>query len=383
MSDNKFLSLYIHIPFCKKKCLYCDFLSFPASKELMDDYFKALYDEVRSSSDKYKDYDIVSVFIGGGTPSFPDAAYIDRLMEILFSSFNINKNAEISMELNPGTASLEKLQTYRKAGINRLSIGTQSLDDAALKAIGRIHDSKTFYETYENARCAGFENINVDIMSALPGQSVSEYMDTVKKVAELHPEHISAYSLIIEEGTPFYDMDLDLPSEDDDRQMYHETRDFLEEHGYHRYEISNYAKNSTDEKYECFHNKVYWTRGNYLGLGLGASSMVENCRWKNIDDISKYIESPFGNCEDYQELSKDETMEEFMFLGLRLTKGVDVIAFKEQFNKDIEEVYGDVISRYQNLGLLEYDSTLKHTHLRLTTKGLDVANTVMADFLLG
>ncbi|SFP58881.1 oxygen-independent coproporphyrinogen-3 oxidase [Butyrivibrio proteoclasticus] len=383
------LSLYVHIPFCVKKCLYCDFLSFPASGEMIKSYFEALRREIAISSQKYVDYDVKSIFFGGGTPSFVHSQEIYDTLRIIIKSFNVTEGAEISIEANPASAMREKLFLYREAGFNRLSIGAQSLNDEELKKIGRVHDSRMFYETYENARSAGFENINIDIMSALPDQSLGSYLDTVKKVIGLKPEHISAYSLIVEEGTPFYNMDLNLPSEELDREMYHETKNLLAKSGYHRYEISNYA--STAET-ECFHNKVYWRRGNYLGLGLGASSMVKNTRWSNITDMKQYkkaFESAvvLEHKENVQVLSKQEQMEEFMFLGLRLVEGVELKKFQELFECDIFDVYSETIDKYTQMGLLEiYDHKngdgSKEKWLHLTDRGLDVSNTVMADFLL-
>ena len=374
----KQLSIYVHVPFCVKKCLYCDFLSFNAGEELVKKYFGALNKEIQVSAEKYRDYEIRSVFFGGGTPSFVDGKYINDCLLNIKENFSVCQDAEISIEVNPASAIRHKLESYRAAGFNRISIGAQSLNDEELKRIGRAHNSKAFYETFENARKAGFSNINIDVMSALPGQSLESYMDTLKRVVSLRPEHISAYSLIIEEGTPFYDMELDLPGEETDRLMYHETKKFLEQHRYHRYEISNYAQG---KEHECFHNKVYWTRGNYLGVGIGAASMVENVRWSNVRSIDEYIQKIDNSLEVRLEIDRldiKSRMEEFMFLGLRLVEGVSIHEFSRLFDKDIFAVYGDVISKYSDLGLLE----LKTGYLRLTEKGLDVSNTVMADFLL-
>ncbi len=432
---SKKLAIYVHIPFCVRKCNYCDFLSFYAKKELMDSYFRALEKEIELRSQVYgcggtdKEGVVVrSIFFGGGTPSFADVDDVCAILRRIKEKFVVSEDAEISIEVNPASAMRDKLFFYKAAGFNRISIGCQTLDDDELKVLGRAHTSDMFFETYENARSAGFENINVDVMSALPGQSLESYMSTLRKVVELRPEHISAYSLIIEEGTPFYDMDLNLPGEDLDREMYHETKRFLAENGYHRYEISNYAISSkkcdiqeTSERqnieveetelgtdYECRHNKVYWRRGNYLGLGIGAASMVDNVRWSNIRDIREYIDvlnvrdSEAGNAsrtiqktlngisaderyelisritEDKQELSTESQMEEFMFLGLRLVQGVSVQEFKLTFGREITDVYGEVIDKYLDIGLLEYSDD----NLRLTDKGLDVSNTVMAEFLL-
>lgn len=433
---NKQLSIYVHIPFCARKCFYCDFLSFNAGADRIESYFFSLGKEISIWADKFKgmEYEVISVFFGGGTPSFVDAKYIVEILDLIRSKFSLRPDAEITIEANPASAMYEKLLDYRQAGINRLSIGAQSLNDEELKRLGRLHDAKMFLETYENARKAGFDNINIDIMSALPGQSLDSYVSTIKKVTELRPEHISAYSLIVEEGTPFFDMDLNLPDEETDRLMYHKTLQLLSEYGYHRYEISNYAlrpetagKKEADaieayDKYECRHNKVYWQRGNYLGVGIGAASMVENVRWSNLRDIGKYVDAlsdirlRSGNegdlgrseeprndsvepkflsiCENIEELTVNGQMEEFMFLGLRLTKGVDTGQFQKLFGKKINEVYGSVIEKYVGLGLLEkvhfhesgYPGNGKEANeaefLRLTEKGLDVSNTVMAEFLI-
>lgn len=391
MNMGKELSLYIHIPFCERKCLYCDFLSFNAEKELMGSYFKALSKEIQLSGKVYKDYIVRSVFFGGGTPSFPDHGKICNTLDQIKESFTMDDDCEISIEANPASAIYDKLQAYRNAGFNRLSIGAQSLNDEELKRLGRLHDSRQFFETYENARKAGFDNINIDVMSALPGQSFESYMDTVRKVIELRPEHISDYSLIIEEGTPFYDMDLELPDEEEDRLMYHETKKYLAQNGYHRYEISNYALGGqSDDTYECFHNKAYWIRSNYLGLGLGAASMIEDVRWSNIKDIKDYIafmadDSSFDKIrENVENLSIEGRMEEFMFLGLRLVRGVDLNEFETLFKRTAEEVYAEVIYKYVEMGLLHryVEKKSGHEYLCLTEKGLDVSNTVMADFLI-
>jgi oxygen-independent coproporphyrinogen-3 oxidase len=386
---QKTLSLYVHIPFCARKCNYCDFLSFNAEKELMDEYFDALEKEISKSGRGCKGRTVATIFFGGGTPSFADEKRVCGLLQKIREEFNVSDDAEISIEVNPASAMRDKLFSYREAGFNRLSIGCQSLNDDELKVLGRLHNSSLFIETYNNARAAGFNNINVDVMSALPGQSLDSYVNTLNRVLELKPEHISAYSLIIEEGTPFYDMDLDIPDEDTDRAMYHETKRILKEQGFHRYEISNYALGAEDDDtFECHHNKVYWTRGNYLGLGIGAASMVDNVRWSNIRDIGTYVkeladaESSFAKIrENVEELSTAAQMEEFMFLGLRLVQGVSVESFKESFGKDIAEVYGEVIDKYRDMGLLECVGDGKK-YLRLTDKGLDVSNTVMAEFLL-
>jgi oxygen-independent coproporphyrinogen-3 oxidase len=405
---EKDLSLYVHIPFCERKCLYCDFLSFNAEKSMMKEYFQALENEIILSSAKYQDFNIRSIFFGGGTPSFPDSDMICRILQTVRERFMVAQDAEISIEVNPASAIMDKLLAFREAGFNRLSIGAQSLNDEELIRLGRLHDSRMFYETYENAQAAGFGNINVDVMSALPGQTLRSYLETLSKISELKPKHISAYSLIVEEGTPFFEMKLDLPEEDEDRAMYHETKRILSENGYHRYEISNYAFGD-GKTYECFHNKVYWRRGNYLGLGLGASSMVRNIRWKNTGNLSEYMktyakerdverpefdlpewakDSPADqgfaippSAEDIERLDERSQMEEFMFLGLRLVKGVSMREFRRQFGQDMFLVYGEVIDKYTASGHLETAAEGDDTYLRLSDPGLDVSNTIMAEFL--
>ncbi len=382
----KYLSLYVHVPFCVRKCLYCDFLSFDTREELIGKYFEALEKEITYSSEKYKDYEVKSVFFGGGTPSFPDSKYICDIMTAIKKNFSVCEQAEITLEMNPGTVTFDKLIDYRVAGINRISIGAQSLNDGELKCLGRIHDADTFLDTFKLVREAGFENVNVDLMSAIPDQTVESYLETLEKVAELSPEHISAYSLIVEEGTPFFDMDLNLVDEEDERKMYHETMRILSEHGYHRYEISNYAKDG----YECYHNKVYWQYGFYLGLGLGASSMVDYVRWRNTTNLDKYLAAskdkkmPEKICRELQELEEPDRMEEFMFMGLRMNEGVSYNRFSELFGANIEDVYGEVITKYCKWTLLEKVETNngEDTSIRLTEEGMDVSNTVMADFML-
>jgi oxygen-independent coproporphyrinogen-3 oxidase len=359
----------------------------------MEEYFAALKREIEDAAVKCRDHVVSTAFFGGGTPSFPGEELICGTLLQIKSCFEMAEDAEISIEVNPASAISDKLIAYRKAGFNRISIGAQSLSDRELGILGRLHDSSMFFETYENARRAGFDNINVDLMSALPGQRVEDYIQSLEGVILIGPEHISAYSLIVEEGTPFYDMELELPSEEDDRLMYHETKRILSDHGYHRYEISNYARG---HEYECRHNKVYWKRGNYLGLGLGAASMVDNVRWSNTRDINEYIQNAgFSNTDgdncsremdglrneairkDIQILSTKEQMEEFMFLGLRLVEGVSMEAFAKLFGRDIHEVYGDVIRKYEATGHLITEGNM----LRLSDTGLDVSNTIMAEFI--
>lgn len=376
------LELYVHIPFCERKCLYCDFLSAPARETVRERYVEALRSEIAGRGEEYRDALVTSVFLGGGTPLLLAGAQAGALMGEIGSRFRLAEDAEITIEINPGTVDPGKLSAYRDAGVNRLSIGLQSADDGELEAIGRIHTWERFLETYRQVRQAGFDNVNVDLMSALPGQTVDSWRRTLRRVLSLvpQPEHISAYSLILEEGTPLYDRyiqgALELPDEDEERLMYRETKRILEVQGYRRYEISNYAKAG----FECVHNCGYWQRRDYLGLGIGAASMVGNVRFKNAEDLDRYLEEPLGCRQEERALTVEEQMEEFMFLGLRLTDGVEGRAFFEAFGRTPESVYGGVIEKNIRDGLLEYGDGKKR--LALTERGLDLANYVMAQFLL-
>lgn len=380
--QKKNLGLYFHIPFCVKKCLYCDFLSAPADEETKHKYMEALLTETVGSAVQYQDYIVDSIFIGGGTPSVVAVEDVERLLVTVKQLYRLSENAEVTIEVNPGTVDLEKLIRYRQAGVNRLSIGMQSANDEELKRIGRIHTREQFRKAFEDARSAGFTNINVDIMSALPGQSAESYEETLQSVLNLPnpPEHISAYSLIVEDGTPFGELyeegELELPEEEEDRYMYHRTKELLLESGYHRYEISNYAKPG----FACRHNVGYWTRKNYVGFGIGAASLVENVRFKNGDNISEYMKNPC-NCREAEEiLAVREQMEETLFLGLRLTDGVDAVFFEESFGQSLEAVYGEIIEKNRKDALLEWKDA-DGRKLALTDAGLDVSNYVMAQFL--
>lgn len=373
------LELYFHIPFCVRKCQYCDFLSAPADEGTKRSYMEALLAETAGSAFQYTNYRVVTVFIGGGTPSVVSEEDIGSLLTVVREKYSLARDAEITIEVNPGSVTPEKLSHYYKAGINRLSIGLQSADNEELALLGRIHTWEEFMETYAEARRAGFSNVNVDIMSSLPGQRIEGYRKTLRKVLALSPapEHISAYSLILEEGTPFYDNYekgcLELPDEDTDRRMYMETKEILAQNGYGRYEISNYAK----EGFACLHNCGYWQRRNYAGFGIGAASLVENVRFKNSPSLERYLENPLGRREDIQVLSVQEQMEEYMFLGLRMTEGVGREKFRQLFGRDMESVYGDVIRRNIRDGLL----TEAAGRIALTEKGMDLSNYVMAQFL--
>lgn len=432
-TQKKSLELYVHIPFCARKCLYCDFLSFRALAAVHQEYTAQLIREIEVQGALNNEYQVTTVFIGGGTPSVMDPLFIRDIMDALYRSFDIARDAEITIEVNPGTLLAGKLQVYRACGINRLSIGLQSADNRELKALGRIHSFEEFLKSFQSARMAGFTDINVDLMSSIPGQTLDSWKNTLKKVTMLKPEHISAYSLIIEEGTPFWDRygaagqeasgglaavqggqpDAPgspeavsvsrlpasnwtgsalrgrtayppLPDEDTENRIYHLTRNFLKSQGYERYEISNYAKPG----HECRHNIGYWTEASYLGLGLGAASYVGGCRFSNERDLDAYLSLDFSEESglpalkalhgQVQELSREEQMEEFMFLGLRMIRGISEIDFVAMFGVKLETVYGPVISRLKADGLMKQEGVW----LSLTEWGMDVSNFVLSEFLL-
>ena len=370
------LELYVHIPFCVRKCQYCDFLSGPSDEETKDRYIEVLLKEIRAA-EHTEDYEIVSVFIGGGTPSALKAEAIASIMRTLQEQFFFCEDAEVTIEANPGTVDLEKLTIYRNVGINRLSLGLQSTDAEELKLLGRIHSYEEFLKSYEWAREAGFSNINIDLMFAIPGQTGEAWRQHLYQVAELNPEHISAYSLIIEEGTPFAEQNLDLPDEDTEYQMYEDTAEILERYGYRQYEISNYAK----QGYMCRHNAGYWQRREYLGFGLGASSLYRGMRFSNTRRMQEYLKesrNPDQIRKDVTVLSRNERIEEFMFLGLRMTEGISEKKFEENFDVRLMDVYGDILQKYEETGFVEHIET----KWRLTRKGIHVSNHILADFLL-
>lgn len=389
----KNLEIYIHIPFCVKKCAYCDFLSAPASTEAQRQYLLALLREIRSFPRK-EEYEVVSVFFGGGTPSIWPSDWIEMVLVALHDTFSFVNEPEITIECNPGTADVSKLVAYRSLGINRISFGLQSTDDRELRLLGRIHSFETFCETYAAARQAGFSNVNIDLMSALPGQTPESWRETLNRVLALQPEHISAYSLIIEEQTPFYEKyhadderrakgecPQYLPSEEEEREMYEDTELLLSEAGLYRYEISNYAKPS----FACFHNIGYWTGVEYAGFGLGASSLISHVRYKNTEDMQCYLQAygtgtaeAAGQVCSQEALTVQDEMEEFMFLGLRMMQGVREQEFARRFGQSVEAVYGSVLPRLLKEGLLIRDNG----SIRLTRQGVSLSNYVMSEFIL-
>lgn len=386
MIRNKELEIYIHIPFCVRKCAYCDFLSGPQDEGSRGRYVERLLDEICAYSNNMevtKNYQVSTIFLGGGTPSVLSANQIARVFDVLNRIFDIVEGAEITIEANPGTVTREKLEAYKQCGINRISFGLQSTNNEELKLLGRIHTYEEFLESYQLARECGFDNINVDLISAIPKQTLASWEETLSKVIALNPEHISAYSLIVEEGTPFAMMygegcprEKELPGEEEERAIYYRTEEVLSQAGYRRYEISNYAK----EGKECKHNLGYWERTDYLGIGLGASSLVDNTRYKNTDDLLYYMEHA-DRLDKIQEgvekLSVKEQMEEFMFLGLRKMDGVSMTEFENVFGKTMEECYGNQLEHLIKKDLLER----KDDRIMLTKQGIDVSNYVFAEFL--
>lgn len=372
------LELYIHIPFCVKKCAYCDFLSAPADRDAREAYVSALLREIRSLPGEYglDNREVISVFVGGGTPSLLEGVRMKEIMDALREHFLFAPDAEITVEANPGTLDREKLRLYGRSGINRLSLGLQSASDRELRVLGRIHTCGDFLESYRNARKEGFANINVDLISAVPGQTYEDWIRNLRTVAELGPEHISAYSLIIEPGTPFAQMELDLPDEDTEYRMYEDTAAVLGEYGYRQYEISNYAR----EGFACRHNAGYWKRTEYLGIGLGAASLFEGRRFHNTVDMKEYLADsgrPGAMRKDMENLTRQDEEEEYMFLGLRMTEGVSESKFEEQFREKMTDVYGAVLRKYEKMGLLQK----KGDFWSFTRKGIHVSNGVLADFL--
>nr|WP_243015960.1 MULTISPECIES: radical SAM family heme chaperone HemW [unclassified Clostridium] len=373
------MELYLHMPFCVRKCAYCDFLSFPSGAETQRMYAKRLMKDIDVMGKRYGEIPVETIFIGGGTPSVPDSALIVEIMEHVRHAFHVADGAEISMEANPGTVTREKLTDYRKAGINRLSFGLQSANDRELKLLGRIHTWAEFLESFTLARECGFANLNIDLMSALPGQTCESWKETLSRVTDLDPEHISAYSLIIEEGTPFgerYGSEEGrklLPDEDSEREMYHETKRFLKDCGYERYEISNYAKPGR----ECRHNIGYWTGVPYLGLGLGASSYLDGCRFTVNPDMKQYLEEKPGMFADIEKLTKKDMEEEFFYVGLRMTAGVSLSEFERRFGISAKEVYPGLMETF----VKEKAARFEGDRFVLTDYGLDVSNYIMAQFL--
>jgi len=376
----KKLALYIHIPFCKQKCFYCDFKSFAGKEVLVEKYVDALTKEIKKNHELKNEYEISSIYIGGGTPSYIESDYIGQILDFVYSNYNVNEDAEITIEINPGTVNKEKLQAYYNFGINRISFGVQSTNNEILKNIGRIHTYEEFKKNFLEAREIGFTNISVDLIFGLPGQDLTLWEKTLIDILELKPEHISAYSLKVEEGTPFYLKQikgcLELPTEENEREMYYLLKDILKHNGYIQYEISNFAK----EGYESRHNIAYWERQDYLGVGSNSASCIDNVRFSNEESIEKYIELINKNelpIISEEELSEEDIFTEKIILGLRMLKGINSA---EILNNQSQERVNNFIKNKEYLlknGLIEENCGI----ITLTDKGLDLANQVFVKFM--
>ena len=372
--------VYIHIPFCKQKCIYCDFTSFAGKKEIQERYVQAVIKEIKNWKAKNEFTQIDTIYIGGGTPSVIESKYIVNILETLKSK--ITPNCEITIEVNPGTATAQKLEDYKKAGINRLSIGLQSTHNNLLKLLGRIHNFEDFLSTYKLAREIGFQNINVDLMIGLPMQTVQDIKESLEKIISLNLEHISVYSLIIEENTEMEKLInrgiLKLPDENLEREMYWFAKEFLQEHKYNHYEISNFAKKGFESK----HNMNCWNQKQYVGFGIAAHSYVDDKRFSNIIDINKYIKNIEGN--EYQKnivihekQDKIDKEKEFMLLGLRKINGINIQDFKDKFDEDPLELFNRELNRLNKNELI----MIKKDKIQLTNIGLDLANLVWEEFI--
>ncbi len=373
------LGLYLHFPFCEKKCDYCDFLSFSSDLSTKEAYAAALIREIVAYQKTAESCLVGSIFLGGGTPSVMPARLLKEIFSALAASFEIAGDAEITMEMNPGTVSEDNL-SFAADSINRVSLGVQSFHDEELKMLGRIHTRKQAVDSVSLLKKAGIKNLNIDLMSGIPGQTVRSWRDNLDQAIALDVPHISAYSLIVEEGTPFFDRYQNgdhLPDEDAERQMYYDTRKYLAGAGCLRYEISNYAK----EGYECRHNLRYWRRGPYIGLGLGASSLFDHKRWKNTESLKQYLRDsadPQKIARDLTPLDTRDEMEEFMFLGLRTMRGVSEETFKAAFHRSMGDVYGAVLTRQIEEGFMKKIGD----RYALTDRGIDVSNRILSEFLL-
>ena len=377
----KNIGIYVHIPFCKQKCKYCDFISFQCMEDKFEDYFKYLIKEIENKSEEVMD-EIDTIYIGGGTPSIVPAEYIEQVLKEIFGKYKVSKNAEITIEVNPGTVDEEKLKKYLSIGINRLSIGLQSTNDKLLKMLGRVHTYKEFEDVFEKARNVGFKNINVDLMIGLPNQTIEDVNESLEKIIDKKPEHISVYSLIIEENTKMFDLInegiLELPSEDLERKMYWRVKETLELNGYNHYEISNFSKFGFESK----HNMNCWNQHEYLGFGVAAHSYFDGMRYSNINDLKQYIEN-FKNEEAvynvvfHEKQDKEEMMKEYMILGLRKIEGVKISDFKNKFVDNPLYVFRNELEKLTKNDLLEIDEDV----IKLTKKGLDFANMVWIEFV--
>ncbi len=373
----KELGIYVHIPFCKRKCHYCDFLSFSGATFLIDNYIKALKQEIDKTEINNNEFIVKTIYFGGGTPSFIDSKYIVEILQLIKNKFNILENAEITIEVNPGTIDEQKLKDYFDAGINRISFGLQSTKGDLLRLVGRIHSYSSFVNGYNLARDIGFKNINVDLMIGLPVQRLNDVEKDLERVIELKPEHISVYSLIVEEGTKIEEKlkkdELYLPSEDEERKMYWKVKKELENNGYIHYEISNFAKSG----YESKHNVACWNQEEYIGFGLGAHSYFNNKRYSNTIDFDEYFDWPENSKIMHEKQEKEDTMNEYMLLGLRKIEGVKISEFKNKFACNPIYLYREVLNKLVKNNLIEIDED----NIKLTDKGIDLANLVWEEFI--
>lgn len=378
----KEIGIYVHIPFCKRKCFYCDFCSFECNKNIHKDYTKALINEIRAFNLEEVGDEIIikTLYFGGGTPSYIDEIYIEQIINELRKKFRFSNGIEATIEVNPGTATFEKIKKYKDIGFNRISIGLQSANDRLLKLIGRIHTYGEFEETYKIARNVGFNNINVDLMIGLPDQTLDDVQDSLNKIIQKNPEHISVYSLILEEDTRLKELvdsgKIILPDEDTERKMYWLVKNKLEENGYNHYEISNFSKLGFESK----HNTDCWRQKEYLAFGLAAHSYFNNIRYSNTDDLNKYMEESkldinYRKIEEKQD--KEIQMNEFIILGLRMIKGFSIKDFKFKFNIDPRDVYKNEIEKLVKLDLI----SVKEDNISLTNTGIDFANIVWSEFV--
>lgn len=382
--NKKELGIYIHIPFCKQKCNYCDFVSYTNKCDKIGSYINCLEKEINSFD--FSKYNVTTIYIGGGTPSYIDSKYIKLILNTIYKKIQLEKNElkniEITIEVNPGTITKEKLQDYKEAGINRLSIGLQCIQDRLLKLLGRIHTYEEFLNTYNLAKEVGFENINVDLMLGLPNQSIEDLKESLDKIIELNPNHISTYSLIVEEGTKIFDKiennELQLPDEELERNMYWYVKKTLELNGYNQYEISNFSKKGRKSK----HNMNCWNQEEYIGFGVAAHSYINDIRFSNTNNLEKYIKNINNNeFEKNKLIEEQQTLEdkkkEFMMLGFRKIEGVDIANFKEKFVDNPIFIYKEKLNKLVEEGLIE----INLNNIRLTNKGIDLANLVFEEFI--
>lgn len=374
------ISIYVHIPFCSSKCYYCDFTSFTNQKSRIEEYINSLITELSIYKEKLEDYRIKTIFIGGGTPSVIDAKYIYKVLEYIYRNFNTHEDMEITMEINPGTLDREKLNIYKEANINRMSIGLQTFNNDILNKLGRIHSAEDFFRSYDILNRVGFENINVDLIFNLPDQTIAMGMKDVETLVNLGVKHISYYSLIIEPGTLMYERHLQnklkLLDEDSERKLYHNVKEYLKDNGYVHYEISNFSM----KDHECLHNLVYWKIKPYLGVGLSSHSFINRKRFWNTNNLNDYIEKLNKNILPIKEeelISKEIEIAEACIFGLRLVEGIDKRDFNNRFDIDIKSLYDNSINKHKEAGLLYEDEN----YLKLTDRGLDLANLVEIDFL--